>query len=94
MKSRENFEYCYNGQLNVDSKNQIIVGKHLTQKANDKNELVRAIDEIEKNTDRLPEKASTDNGYRSSDNIGTLKDSKVEGYVATAREKRLAKRYR
>ncbi|MBC8388618.1 MAG: hypothetical protein H8E13_11295 [Actinobacteria bacterium] len=56
MKSRGNYEYYYNGQISVDYKNQIIVGQHLTQNANDKNELVRAIYEIEKNADRLLER--------------------------------------
>ena len=46
MKSRGNFEYCYNGQISVDSKNQIIAGQHLTQNANDKNELKKEVDEI------------------------------------------------
>jgi hypothetical protein len=48
MKHRGNYEYCYNGQISVDSKNQIIVGQHLTQNANDKAELDRALTEIEK----------------------------------------------
>jgi len=46
MKSRGSFEYCYNGQISVDSKNQIIAGQHLTQNANDKNELKKEVDEI------------------------------------------------
>jgi transposase len=48
MKHIGNYEYCYNGQISVDSKNQIIVGQHLTQNANDKAELDRALTEIEK----------------------------------------------
>ena len=85
MKSRSSYEYCYNGQISVDSKDQIIVGCHLTQNANDKKELGRAIDEVEKNTDKLPEKISADSGYCSSDNIEVLEDSKIDGYIATGK---------
>jgi transposase len=85
MKKGKDFAYCYNGQVSVDSKNQIIVGQHLTQNANDKKELGRAIDEIEKNTDKLPEKISADSGYLSSENISVLKGADIDGYVATGK---------
>ena len=85
MKSRDSFEYCYNGQISVDSKNQIIVGQHLTQNANDKNELKKEVDEIEKNTDKTPDKISADSGYRSSDNILLIENAKIDGYIATGK---------
>ena len=88
MKSKGGFEYCYNGQISVDSKNQIIVGQHLTQNANDKNELIKAIDEIKINTGKNPEKISADAGYRSSDNILALNESNIDGYIATGKEKK------
>jgi len=88
MKSRGSFEYCYNGQISVDSKNQIIVGQHLTQNANDKAELAKALTEIENNTDKLPEKASLDSGYRTSDNILTLAGNKIDGYIATGKREK------
>ena len=85
MKKAKDFAYCYNAQISVDEKDQIIVGQHLTQNANDKKELGRAIDEIEKNTDKLPEKISADSGYLSSENISVLKDADIDGYVATGK---------
>jgi transposase len=85
MKKGKEFSYCYNAQISVDSKDQIIVGQHLSQNANDKNELKRAIDEIEKNTGSLPGKVSADSGYRSSENISKLKDSSIDGYIATGK---------
>jgi transposase len=63
----------------------IIVGQHLTQNANDKNELKKAIDEIEKNTDKLPDKASADSGYRSAENILAIENAKIDGYIATGK---------
>ena len=91
MKKGGDFAYCYNGQVSVDEKDQIIVGCHLTQNANDKKELGRAIDEIEKNTDKLPEKISADSGYLSSENISVLKENNIDGYVATGRGEKDAK---
>ena len=85
MKSRGNFDYCYNGQISVDSQNQIIVGQHLSQNANDKNELKKEVDEIEKNTGKNPEKISADSGYKTSDNILALEGSKIDGYIATGK---------
>lgn len=85
MKKGKDFAYCYNGQISVDEKSQIIVGQHLTQNANDKKELGGAIDEIEKNTGKLPEKISADSGYLSRDNISVLKDADIDGYIATGK---------
>ena len=85
MKKGKDFSYCYNGQISVDEKDQIIVGCHLTQNVNDKKELKRAIDEIEKNTDKLPEKITADSGYLSSENISVLKDADIDGYIATGK---------
>lgn len=85
MKARGSFEYCYNGQISVDSQNQIIVGQHLSQNANDKNELKKELDKIKDNTGSLPEKISADSGYRSSDNISALKENNIDGYIATGK---------
>ena len=85
MKSGGGFEYCYNCQISVDDQNQIIVGQHLSQNANDKNELKKAIDEIKNITGKNPEKISADAGYRSSDNMLALNESKIDGYIATGK---------
>ena len=85
MKHKGSFDYCYNGQISVDSKNQIIVGQHLSQNENDKNELKPALAEIKENTGRLPDKISLDKGYMAADNIEALNASKVDGYIAAGR---------
>jgi len=85
MKKSKDFAYCYNAQISVDSKNQIIVGQHLTQNANDKKELGRAIDEIKESTGKTPEKISADSGYLSSENISAMEDADIDGYVATGK---------
>jgi transposase len=43
MKHKGSFDYCYNGQISVDSKDQIIIGQHLSQNENDTNELKPAL---------------------------------------------------
>ena len=92
MKKGKDFAYCYNSQISVESKNQIIVGQHLTQNANDKKELGRAIDEIKNSTGKTPQKVSADSGYCSSDNILAVKDKNIDGYIATGKgEKDLPK---
>lgn len=90
MGKQGDFDYRYNAQISVDSDNQIIVGQHLSQNANDKQEMEPALENIREATDgRLPEKMSVDNGYHSGDNLEALEDSAVDYYVATSKgEKR------
>jgi hypothetical protein len=46
MCNKSDFDYSYNGQISVDEDNQIIVGQHLTQNANDKQEAEPGLEEI------------------------------------------------
>jgi transposase len=85
MKTRGNFEYCYNGQISVDSKDQIIVSQHLSVNENDKNELNPALGQIEDNTGSLPSVMTLDKGYGTPDNIKTLDEEGIDGYLATGR---------
>ena len=85
MKTKGNFDYCYNGQVSVDSKNQIIIGQHLTQSENDKTELKDALADIKENTQELPDKLSLDCGYITAENITSLSDSKIDAYIAAGK---------
>ena len=85
MKHKGSFDYCYNGQISVDSKNQIIVGQHLSQNENDKNELAPALEDIKDNTGALPNKISLDSGYATAENITALTGAKVDAYIATGK---------
>ena len=86
MGKKGQFDYNYNPQISVDEDNQIIVGQHVSQKANDKNEVSEALDQIQENTETLPEKMSLDNGYFSGINLEILEESKVDAYVACSKE--------
>ena len=86
MGKKGNYEYAYNGQISVDAKNQIIVGQHLTQNANDKKEVGPAIEQIQETMSELPDKMTLDNGYLSAENLEKLNEAEVDAYVATGRE--------
>ena len=83
MGKKGDFDYRYNGQISVDSQGQIIVGQHLSQNANDKQELRPALEQVEETTGNLPDKLSADNGYMSGDNLDALDGSPVDAYIAT-----------
>ena len=83
MGKKGDFDYRYNGQISVDSDTQIIVGQHLSQNANDKQELKPALEQVEEATGEQPDKLSADNGYMSGDNLEALDESPVDVYIAT-----------
>lgn len=83
MGKNGHFEYQYNGQISVDEDHQIIVGQHLSQQANDKQEVSTALESIQETTGELPECMSLDNGYMSGNNLEALKASPIDAYIAT-----------
>ena len=83
MGKKGDFDYRYNAQISVDSETQIIVGQHLSQNANDKQELKPALEQVKEATGELPDKLSADNGYMSGDNLEALEESPVDVYIAT-----------
>lgn len=78
------FDYAYNAQISVDADIQIIVGQHISQNANDKQEELPALTALQETTGRLPEQMSLDKGYASGNNFQELADSGIDAYVATA----------
>lgn len=88
MGKKGDFDYAYNGQISVDEKNQIIVGRHLTQNENDKKEVAPALQQIQETVGALPDKASLDNGYYSGSNLEELESNQIDAYVATGREEK------
>ena len=47
MGKKGDFDYRYNGQISVDSDHQVIVGQHLSQNANDKQEVKEGLEQAE-----------------------------------------------
>ena len=83
MGKNGSFDYAYNAQISVDADLQIIVGQHISQNANDKQEVEPALQTLQDTTARLPQKLSADNGYWSGDNLQALEDSGTDAYIAT-----------
>ncbi len=83
MGKKGDFDYRYNGQISVDSENQIIVGQHVSSQANDTQEVKPALKSIEEAAEKLPDRMSLDNGYMTSSNLEALNESPVDAYIAT-----------
>jgi len=85
MKSSGGFTQCYNGQIAVDGESRLIVAAEVTQSASDSGQLVPLIEQVQRNTDRLPAKTLADAGYNSEENLRYLDDHGIDGYVAQGR---------
>ncbi len=68
MPDKGAFSQAYNGQLSVDTATMLIVGQHVTQRTNDKRELLPALDSINRDT-YTPGAVLADAGYYSAENI-------------------------
>src|SRR5271169_3747767 len=81
------FVQAYNAQAAVDSEAQVIVAAEVTQEANDKQQLVPMLRQVEVLTGSKPEQATADAGYYSEQNVT---DPQLEGmnlFVAPDRPK-------
>lgn len=84
----KSFEQCYNAQAAVDGQAQVIVATHVTQEANDKQQVVPLAEAIKANTGgEKPRKASADNGYFSEENVAYLNAEGIDPYIATGQQK-------
>ena len=83
MGKNGQFDYAYNAQISVDADHQIIVGQHISQHANDKQEVEPALQALQETTDQMPDRISLDNGYFSGNNLQALEQQQVDAYVAT-----------
>jgi len=81
------FEQAYNCQVASDEEAQVIVGTNVTQETNDKQQVKPVIEDVKKRTGQTPKKASLDAGYYSDDNVAYLESEKIDGYIATGRQK-------
>ena len=82
------FEQAYNAQATVTMGSLLIVGTHVTQHANDKQEIEPALAERAKLPERLGtvERMTADNGYLSEENVNRLVDAHIEPLIAVGRQ--------
>lgn len=85
MGKKGDFDYAYNGQISVDEDHQIIVGQHLSQNANDKQEVKLALEQIKETMGEAPSVMSLDNGYMSGNNLEAFQDTAIDVYIATGK---------
>src|SRR5699024_9085888 len=90
MPTNENgWQQAYNAQAAVDMNSHLILGGHLSQAPNDKQQLQPALDTLDGLPVDLgkPEQIVADNGYYSEDNVNEVTDRKMTPYLATGRRK-------
>jgi transposase len=87
MKGPDGFVQGYNTQVAVEPVLQLIVGQTVTQAANDKQQVVPLIEAIREQSGQKPEEVLADNGYCSEENLKYLAKRRMEGFVATEKQK-------
>ena len=87
LRTRDGFIQGYNAQAAVDGAHQVIVAQTLTESSSDQDQLAPLLDGIRANLGRNPDEVSADAGYCSAANLRTLKRRRIEGYIATGRQK-------
>ncbi len=85
--NKGSFLQGYNAQVAVDAEAQIIVAADLTQQANDSQQLLPMLAQVEANMGRKPERVSADAGYWSEANATAESVAEIDLHIATGRIK-------
>jgi transposase len=81
------FVQAYNAQAVVDSAAQVIVAAAVTQQANDKQQLVPMLEQVQAMTGKMPRQATADAGYFSEKNVTDPKLAGMNLLVPPDRQK-------
>lgn len=87
MKGAEGFIQAYNTQVAVEPDLQLIVGQAVTQAANDKQQMAPGVEAIREQSGQKAKAVLADSGYCSEDNLKYLNKKRIEGFVATQKQK-------
>lgn len=87
MKTKDGYEQAYNAQAAVDAEDQVITAADVCTQQNDNAQLVPMLEQIEANTGSKPVQLSADASYCSEENLAAIDARKIDGYVATGRQK-------
>jgi transposase len=87
MKTKDGFIQGYNAQAAVDHHAQVIVAHGLTNSGTDQAQLAPLVAATKANTGRNPDEVSADAGYCSAANLRTLARRRINGYIATGRQR-------
>ena len=88
--SAEGFQQCYNAQVAVEGKNQLIVAVEVSSNASDQGRLTPLVQEVESTHGRRPAMVLADAGYCNEADLAKLQALGVDGHVALGREGRRA----
>ena len=82
------FVQGYNVQAAVDHESHLVVGQHVSQATNDKQEVEPALNQLGKVEDTLgkPEALVADAGYHSKENVEKCVEQGIDPYIAGSRE--------
>ena len=83
------FVQGYNVQAAVDHESHLVVGQHVSQATNDKQEVEPALNQLAKVEDTLgkPEALVADAGYHSKENVKKCAEQGLDPYIAGSRER-------
>ena len=88
MLSTEGFVQAYNAQAAVDLDSHLIVENHITQQANDKQQIEPALERLSEMEESLgkPEGLLADAGYFSEDNVNRCVAEEITPYISGSRQ--------
>jgi transposase len=86
MKTAYGFDQCYNGQIVVDERSQIIVATGLTNCAADQGTLLPLVDRVRATLGVDPREVLADAGYRDDATFAALETRQITAYVSLGRE--------
>jgi hypothetical protein len=88
MPTASGFQQAYNAQASVDIATMLIVGQHVSQNPNDKQEVAPALQAFSSLPDDLGSiaKAAADSGYFSKDNTQQFEKAGIEPYLPNGRQ--------
>ena len=92
MTGRKNFEQCFNAQVAVDGKAQIIIAVDVNAIAADAMNLVAMTDAVKRNCQAAPARVLADAGYKSEANFVAMEERGIDTYVALGRGEKQPKR--
>ncbi|MFY0563467.1 IS1182 family transposase [Archangium lansingense] len=81
------FQQSYNAQVAVDADTQLIVAQEVGQSSSDARQLFPMVEQVEANTELVPEELSADSGYLCQQDIEKVEAKGVECFIATGRDK-------
>lgn len=89
LTSNSGWQQAWNAQAAVDMDSHLIMGGHISQAPNDKQQLKPMLNELKALPEELgnPTRMAADNGYYSKDNISEATGRNITPYLATGRQK-------